>query len=210
MSGRVLLVSGHRDLVSLVVDVSLQLGNSSEVSLDRSLVSSSGLDQNMKSVLEGMSGVNASVSNVTPVVVSSLVVSNTGLQVVDANTDSVDSNSVSFERNSESSDVGLMLVELVLDGLARVFLSVAKFDFVLILGSQSLNNVSFSCDQSLVVGHLVDMNLNLSVMDSDLMAQVVNISSELVNHALVRAHFLVVVFTLQLAGHRGKSHSRDS
>lgn len=195
----VFLMTSHGDLVSFMVDMSLQLSDSSKVSLNRCLVSSSSLNQQVESVLKIMSGVNADMSNMGPMIVSSLVVSDAGLEVVDCYMDSVHGNSVSFERNSESSDVGLMLVELMLDSLARLLFLVTELDFMLILGSKVLDDMSFGSDESLVIGDLVNMYLNLSMMDSDLMAQMVDVSSVLVDHFLVGANFLVIVFTVQLS-----------
>lgn len=112
---------------------------------------------------------------------------------------SVNRNSVSLQRNSEGSDVGFMSVELMLNGSARVFFSVTKFNLMLVLGSQPLDHVCFSSDQSLVVSDLVDVNLNLSVVNSDLMAQMMNIFSVPSDHSLMSADLLVIVFTFKFS-----------
>lgn len=195
----VLLVGGHGDLVGLVVNMGLQLLDSSEVSSDGTLVSSSGFNQAVESVLKGASGVSASMRDMTPVSRSSLVVTDSSSQALDSDMNSVDSNSVSLQRNSESSDVSLMRVELVLDGSARVFFSVTEFNLMLVLDSQPLDHVGFSSDESLVVSDLMNVNLNLSVVDGDLVAQMVDIVSESGDHFLVAADFLVVILTFKLS-----------
>jgi len=199
VSGIVLLVSGHSDLVALVVNLSPQLLDSSEVSSDGKLVSSSGINQTVESVLESSSGMSASMGDMAPVSKSSLVVADRGSETLDSDVNSVDSNSVSLQRNSESSDVSLMRVELVLDGSARVFFSVTEFNLMLVLGSQPLDHVGFGSDQSLVVSDLMNVDLNLSVVDSDLVAQMVDIVPESGDHFLVGADFLIVILALKLS-----------
>lgn len=195
----VLLVGGHGDLVALVVNLDLQLLDSSEVSSDGQLVSSSGINQAMESVLEGSSGMCASMRDMAPVSISSLVVADSRSEAFDSDMNSVDGNSVSLQRNSEGSDVGLVRVQLVLNGSAGVFLSVTEFNFMLVLGSQPLDDVCFSSDESLVVSDLMNVNLNLSVVDGDLVAQMVDIVSESGDHSLVSADFLIVILAFKLS-----------
>lgn len=75
----VLLVGGHRNSVGLVMDVGLEMSNRSEVASDGSLVSSSCINQGVKSVLESSSSMSASSGDVSPVSNSALMVVNTRL-----------------------------------------------------------------------------------------------------------------------------------
>lgn len=159
----------------------------------------------MELVLKSTLSVSAGTDNMAPVGVSSLVVRNSGSQVVDAHVNTVDSNSVSFERNSESSNSSLMLMNFLLDGSARSFFLMSELNFVFVLGSQPLDHMGFSSNQSLVVSDLVDMNLDFSVMNGDFMTHMVDLALEPMDGSLMRAHLLVVVFTFELSP--GRSHS---
>lgn len=169
------------------------------MSSNGALVSPSSIDQSVESVLQRSSCVGASRRDVAPVSISPLVMVDCRLQAADSEVDPVNGNSVSFQRDSESSDVGLMSVELVLDGSARIVLAVTEFNFVLVLCFQRFDDMSFSSDQSLVVGNFVNMNLNLSMVNCDLMMQMMNITSVASDHLLVSADLLIIIFTFKLS-----------
>lgn len=186
--------------MSIGGDGSLQTSDSNQMGLEVGIVVVQVVSQSHDSVSQSVSDGVPVVDSVGPDGISGSVGSNADLEVVDGNSVSVESNLVSLVRNSEGSNHVLLVSDGVFDLANSALIDLGGFELDVQRVLQSVDDVSVLGDQSSEVVDSVDMDVDGSLVDDDLMSETHDLSSVSMHDASVGHNFLFLVFAIQLSG----------
>lgn len=186
--------------MSVGSDGSLQTSDSNQMGLEVGIVVVQVVSQSHDSVSQSVSDGVPVVDSVGPDGISGSVGSNADLEVVDGNSVSVESNLVSLVRNSEGSNHVLLVSDGVFDLANSALIDLGGFELDVQRVLQSVDDVSVLGDQSSEVVDSVDMDVDGSLVDDDLMSETHDLSSVSMHDASVGHNFLFLVFAIQLSG----------
>lgn len=196
------------DLVLVGGNDSSESSDSSQMSLQLVVVVVNVMSQNVDSSVESVLDNVPVMGSMSPDGISSSVSSNSNSEVVNSDSVSLKSNGVSSVRNSERGNHMFFMSDGLLNSGNLSFIDLNGVQLNSEGMSQTVNDVSVLNNQSSEVVNSLDMNVDGSSVNDDLVSEGVDLASVSVNNSGMSHNLLLLIFAIQLSGLWDRGHSQ--